>query len=90
MLRYTSHRPVDNGLLALRALSEAQVAEYRFWRPCGRRVCAFGCGGGNEGEVYAARRLFRDVEPVLEGDEGEDDEEERASMADSGVDMRSV
>ncbi|KAF2750451.1 DUF1671-domain-containing protein [Sporormia fimetaria CBS 119925] len=66
MLRYTSHRPVEQGLLALKPLSEAQVAEYRFWRPCGRRVCAFGCGAGSEGEMYAARKLFRDVEPVEE------------------------
>lgn len=89
MLRYTSHRPVENGLLALRALSEAQVAEYRFWRPCGRRVCAFGCGGGNEGEVYAARKLFRDVEPVVGGEEDEY-EEEGTGTVDSGVDMRGV
>jgi hypothetical protein len=68
---------VESGLLGLNALSEAQVAEYRFWRPCGRRVCAFGCGGGSEGEAYAARRLFRDVEDVVPGDgEGEEDEDE--------------
>ena len=64
MLRYTSNRGVDSGLLALKPLSEAQVAEYRFWRPCGRRSCAFGCGGGSEGENRAARRLFRSAEEV--------------------------
>jgi hypothetical protein len=74
MLKYTSHRPVDSGLLALKPLSEAEVAEYRFWRPCGRRSCKFGCGDKDEGEVRAARRLFRSVEDVgvdEEIDEGE-------------------
>jgi hypothetical protein len=66
LLSYTSHRPVDSGLLGVRPLSEAQVAEYRFWRPCGKRVCAFGCGGANEGEVGAAKRLFRGVEDVCD------------------------
>lgn len=66
MLRYTSYRPVDSGLLAVRPLSEAQVAEYRFWRPCGRRACAFGCGEKDEGEVAAAKRLFRDEDIVRE------------------------
>lgn len=65
-LTYTSNRGVDSGLLAVKALSEARVAEYRFWRPCGRRACAFGCGGGSEGESRAARRLFRSVEEVGE------------------------
>jgi len=64
MLVYTSHRPVDSGLLGVRPLSEAQVAEYRFWRPCGKRRCAFGCGGAQEGEWAAAKRLFREVEDV--------------------------
>lgn len=64
MLKYTSKRGVDSGLLALKPLSEAQVAEYRFWRPCGRRSCAFGCGGESEGENRAARRLFRSAEEV--------------------------
>lgn len=65
MLSYFSNRSVDSGLLAVRPLSEAQVAEYRFWRPCGRRSCAFGCGEGNEGELAAARRLFRSEEEVV-------------------------
>lgn len=64
MLKYTSKRGVDSGLLALKPLSESQVAEYRFWRPCGRRSCAFGCGGESEGENRAARRLFRSAEEV--------------------------
>jgi hypothetical protein len=66
VLSYTSNRSVDSGLLAVKPLSEAQVAEYRFWRPCGRRACAFGCGGGSEGENRAARRLFRSLEEVRE------------------------
>ncbi|KAI8940727.1 hypothetical protein NX059_001992 [Plenodomus lindquistii] len=64
MLLYTSNRSVDSGLLGLRPLSETQVAEYRFWRPCGKRICAFGCGGAQEGEWAAAKRLFKDVEDV--------------------------
>jgi hypothetical protein len=64
MLSYTSNRAVDSGLLAVRPLSEAQVAEYRFWRPCGRRACTFGCGEGNAGECAAAKRLFKDEEKV--------------------------
>ena len=76
MLSYISNRTVDNGLLAVRPLSEAQVAEYRFWRPCGRRVCAFGCGGGNEGECSAAKRLFRDEEQVKPDEVGLGEDEE--------------
>lgn len=64
MLSYTSNRSVDSGLLAVRPLSEVQVAEYRFWRPCGRRTCAFGCGASGEGEMAAAKRLFRDEQEV--------------------------
>lgn len=64
VLVYTSHRPVDSGLLGVRALSEPQVAEYRFWRPCGKRMCAFGCGGAQEGEWAAAKRLFKEAEEV--------------------------
>lgn len=64
MLSYTSNRTVDSGLLAVPALSEPQVAEYRFWVPCGRRVCAFGCGGAQEGKNAAAKRLFRGEEHV--------------------------
>jgi hypothetical protein len=75
MLSYTSNRNVASGLLAVRPLTEAQVAEYRFWRPCGRRACAFGCGGVCEGEVAAAKRLFRDVSDVLEKEEGEEEED---------------
>jgi hypothetical protein len=74
VLSYTSNRRVDSGLLAVKPLSEAQVAEYRFWRPCGRRACVFGCGGGSGGENRAARRLFRSVEEV--GEEEVDDREE--------------
>lgn len=55
MLSYTSNRAVDSGLLAIPALSEPQVAEYRFWVPCGRRVCAFGCGGAHEGKTPLRR-----------------------------------
>ncbi|KAF5844601.1 hypothetical protein GGP41_007674 [Bipolaris sorokiniana] len=65
-LSYTSNRNVSSGLLAVPPLSEHQVAEYRFWRPCGRRNCGFGCGGQDVGEVAAAKRLFRDVEDVVE------------------------
>lgn len=64
MLLYTSNRNVDSGLLGVRPLSEAQVAEYRFWRPCGRRVCVLGCGGEHEGELTAAKRLFKDADEV--------------------------
>jgi len=74
MLSYTSNRSVDSGLLAVRPLSETQVAEYRFWRPCGRRACAFGCGGGCEGEMAAARRLFREASDVLAEVEGDGEE----------------
>ncbi|KAF2026638.1 DUF1671-domain-containing protein [Setomelanomma holmii] len=70
VLAYTSHRPVDSGLLGVRPLSEAQVAEYRFWRPCGKRACAFGCGSAKEGELGAARRLFRGVEDLDEKEAG--------------------
>ncbi|KAJ5037902.1 peptidase family C78-domain-containing protein [Bipolaris maydis] len=70
-LSYTSNRSVLSGLLAVPPLSEHQVAEYRFWRPCGRRNCGFGCGGQDVGEVAAAKRLFRDVEDVVEEESGE-------------------
>jgi hypothetical protein len=75
ILFYTSNRSVDSGLLGVRPLSEPQVAEYRFWRPCGRRICAFGCGGAHVGETAAAKRLFKQVEDVIpeaeeEGDDG--------------------
>lgn len=78
LLSYTSNRSVVSGLLAVKPLSEAQVAEYRFWRPCGRRACAFGCRSGSEGESRAARRLFRSVEEIREEEEkdGEDESEE--------------
>lgn len=66
MLAYTSNRAVGSGLLATPALSEPQVAEYRFWVPCGRRVCGFGCGGVHEGEHAAAKRLFREAESITE------------------------
>jgi hypothetical protein len=73
MLFYTSNRSVDSGLLGVRPLSEPQVAEYRFWRPCGRRICAFGCGGAHVGEAAAAKRLFRNVEDVIPEEEHEGD-----------------
>jgi hypothetical protein len=70
MLFYTSNRSVDSGLLGVRPLSEPQVAEYRFWRPCGRRICVFGCGGAHVGETAAAKRLFKEAEEV--GPQNED------------------
>ncbi|KAI4699378.1 hypothetical protein J4E81_004402 [Alternaria sp. BMP 2799] len=76
MLFYTSNRSVDSGLLGVCPLSEPQVAEYRFWRPCGRRICGFGCGGANIGEAAAAKRLFRQAEeviPEMEDEVGNDD-----------------
>lgn len=39
--------------------------------PCGQRACAFGCGGAQEGEVAAAKRLFRGVEEVCVGKDEE-------------------
>jgi hypothetical protein len=66
MLSYTSNRTVDSGLLAVPPLSEPRVAEYRFWIPCGRRICAFGCGVAHEGEVAASKRLFKEIEEVKE------------------------
>jgi hypothetical protein len=88
MLSYTSNRAVDSGLLAVPALSEPQVAEYRFWVPCGRRVCAFGCGGAHAGENAAAKRLFRAESAVEEqvedegyGFEGEEDSFEEMPSA---------
>ncbi|KAJ4988714.1 peptidase family C78 [Stagonosporopsis vannaccii] len=66
ILSYTSNRAVESGLLAVPALGETQVAEYRFWVPCGRRICAFGCGGAHEGENAAAKKLFKDMESVVE------------------------
>jgi hypothetical protein len=65
MLSYTSNRTVDSGLLAVPALSEPQVAEYRFWVPCGRRSCGFGCGSAHEGESAAAKRLFKGREDAV-------------------------
>lgn len=62
VLAYTSRRPVYSGLLGVSPLSETQVAEYRFWRPCPHRSCAFGCGRAYDGELAAAKRLFRPVE----------------------------
>ncbi|KAI4941764.1 hypothetical protein J4E86_010275 [Alternaria arbusti] len=82
MLFYTSNRSVDSGLLGVCPLSEPQVAEYRFWRPCGRRICGFGCGGANVGEAAAAKRLFRQVEEVIPEVENEVDNDD-ARMAQS-------
>lgn len=64
MSYYTSERGMVDSLLAVKPLSEAQVAEYRFWQACGRRSCPFGCGESQEGEASARERLFRDVEEV--------------------------
>lgn len=58
MLSYTGGRGVESGLLAVKPLTEAQVAEYRFWQACGRRACPFGCGNSDEGELEAGKRLF--------------------------------
>ncbi|KAF2106812.1 hypothetical protein BDV96DRAFT_327080 [Lophiotrema nucula] len=81
MMWYFSNRPTDSGFLAVPPLTEAQVAEYRFWRPCGKRSCAFGCGGANEGEMAAAKRLFRDEVVVQEEPElGEEHEEEEKKV----------
>ncbi|CAN9382564.1 unnamed protein product [Alternaria sp. RS040] len=83
MLFYTSNRSIDSGLLGVHPLSEPQVAEYRFWRPCGRRICGFGCGGANVGETAAARRLFKEVEevsPVVEQEIKEEGELERRGL----------
>ncbi|KAI4654607.1 uncharacterized protein J4E79_008481 [Alternaria viburni] len=76
MLFYTSNRSVDSGLLGVCPLSEPQVAEYRFWRPCGRRICGFGCGGANVGEAAAAKRLFRQAEEVIPEMEDEVDNDD--------------
>jgi hypothetical protein len=80
VLAYTSHRPVTSGLLGVRPLSETQVAEYRFWSPCGRRECAFGCGSAREGELAAAKRLFRDVEDVKGGWFGHDGQSDNGGV----------
>jgi hypothetical protein len=61
ILSYTSSRPPSSGLLGIRPLSESDVAQYRFWSPCGRCGCAFGCSSLGRGEQAAARRLFRDI-----------------------------
>lgn len=74
MLSYASNRAVDSGLLAVPALSEPQVAEYRFWVPCGRRVCGFGCGEMHEGEHAAAKRLFKDAEDVTQQQAAKEDD----------------
>jgi hypothetical protein len=71
MLSYTSRRPITSGLLGVRPLSETEVAEYRFWSPCGDRRCAFGCGGAEQGERAAAKRLFREMEVEDEEDIGD-------------------
>lgn len=86
MLFYTSNRSVDSGLLGVHPLSEPQVAEYRFWRPCGRRICGFGCGGADVGEAAAAKRLFKEVEDVCVEYEAEerDDEEKSEGKKPSG------
>ncbi|KAF1851065.1 DUF1671-domain-containing protein [Cucurbitaria berberidis CBS 394.84] len=93
ILLYTSNRSVDSGLLGVRPLSEIQVAEYRFWRPCGRRVCAFGCSSAHEGEWAAAKRLFQDVKEVKLDDEaysaGEEKEQDPGTRATFGYDGES-
>ena len=69
----------------MQPLSEVQVAEYRFWRPCGRRrgKCIFGCGEEGDGERSAGRRLFREVESVV-GEENEEGMEEQEQDVDQG------
>jgi hypothetical protein len=87
MLFYTSNRSVDSvdsGLLGVRPLSEPQVAEYRFWRPCGKRICGFGCGGANVGEAAAAKRLFRQVEEVIPEVENEMVDEDQEGALQNG------
>jgi hypothetical protein len=64
ILSYTSNRTVESGLLAVPPLSEPCVAEYRFWVPCGRKTCTFGCGFAHEGEAAASKRLFKEIEEV--------------------------
>jgi hypothetical protein len=64
ILSYTSNRTVESGLLAVPPLSEPRVAEYRFWVPCGRKICTFGCGFAHEGETAASKRLFKEIEQV--------------------------
>jgi hypothetical protein len=88
MLFYTSNRSMDSGLLGVRPLSEPQVAEYRFWRPCRRRICAFGCGGAHVGEAAAAKRLFKQVEDVIPEaeEEGENDAQGYALGLDGACD----
>ncbi|CAI6333783.1 unnamed protein product [Periconia digitata] len=78
LLSYKSNRSIESGMLVVQPLSEAQVAEYRFWRPCGKGKCVFGCGAGREGEWAAARRLFRGVEEIREEGEDEVEEEQRS------------
>ena len=91
MLAYTSNRAVGSGLLATPALGEPQVAEYRFWVPCGRRVCGFGCGGVHEGESAAAKKLFRDVESVTESEGyARSEEGEGLEQVASGVEKEEV
>jgi hypothetical protein len=70
ILSYISSRPPSSGLLGIRPLSETDVAQYRFWSPCGRRGCAFGCSSLEKGEQAAARRLFRDISEGWEENEG--------------------
>jgi hypothetical protein len=72
ILSYTSNRTVESGLLAVPPLSEPRVAEYRFWVPCGRKTCTFGCGFAHEGEAAASKRLFKEIEEVKvrDGDVG--------------------
>ena len=84
MLMYASNRSVDCGLLGVCPLSELQVAEYRFWRPCGRRNCSFGCGSADMGEAAAAKRLFRDVEDIsLEYIEEQNEEQSATRKGDT-------
>jgi hypothetical protein len=75
ILSYTSSRPPSSGLLGIRPLSEPDVAEYRFWSPCGRRGCAFGCSSVGEGEREAAKRLFREETCIWEGNGGNSGDE---------------
>jgi hypothetical protein len=88
MLSYRSNRSVDSGLLAVKPLSESQVAEYRFWQPCGRMACGIGCGGIDVGERTAARRLFRDEEVIREECEEAEDKGEYDKLEAYSEDQR--
>lgn len=84
MLSYTSNRAIGSGLLAVPPLSEPRVAEYRFWVPCGRKTCTFGCGVAHEGETAASKRLFKEVEEVKEQTRADGDEKPGQNEVEGG------